>query len=123
LAASELALQTGLNGEQRELVETVKTSAESLLTIINDILDVSKIEAGKLTFDPIPFSLRKMMHGAVNAHQVAARKKGLLLSCHIRVAALLDRSLRDLSLHVGVEMYFHALSMRQPSSPFFASQS
>ena len=84
LAASELALQTGLNGEQRELVETVKTSAESLLTIINDILDVSKIEAGKLTFDPIPFSLRKMMHGAVNAHQVAARKKGLLLSCHIR---------------------------------------
>jgi signal transduction histidine kinase/CheY-like chemotaxis protein/HPt (histidine-containing phosphotransfer) domain-containing protein len=58
LGMTELALDTDLTREQREYLQTVKSSAESLLTLLNDILDFSKIEAGKLDLDPFDFNLR-----------------------------------------------------------------
>jgi signal transduction histidine kinase/CheY-like chemotaxis protein/streptogramin lyase len=59
LGMTGLVLATDLSAEQRELLQTVDTSAESLLRILNDILDFSKIEAGRLEMDPIPFSVRQ----------------------------------------------------------------
>ena len=57
VAISELLGETRLDGEQRGLVQTIRQSGESLLTIINDILDLSKIDADRLTLTPAPFDL------------------------------------------------------------------
>jgi two-component system, sensor histidine kinase and response regulator len=80
---TELALDTSLTGEQREYLETVKTSADALLELINDILDFSKIEARKLELDPIPFNLRDTLHGAIRPLALRAQGKGLELACHV----------------------------------------
>jgi signal transduction histidine kinase/CheY-like chemotaxis protein len=83
LGAAELVLDTDLGSEQRDLVETVMFSAGSLLTIINDILDYSKIEAGKLEVDSIAFPLRNMVEKVMKAHATAASAKSLVLRCNI----------------------------------------
>src|SRR4030095_16907065 len=57
IAMTGLLLRTGLSAEQRDYVETIRTSGESLLTIINDILNISKIQSGKLELENRPFSL------------------------------------------------------------------
>ncbi|MGH9448471.1 MAG: PAS domain S-box protein, partial [Terriglobia bacterium] len=59
LGMTELALETSLNADQREYLDMVKTSAHSLLTVINDVLDFSKVEAGKLELDLTPFSVKE----------------------------------------------------------------
>lgn len=58
LGALDLALDTKLDPEPRELLKPAKLSAENLLSIINDMMDFSKIEAGRLEFDPVPFDYR-----------------------------------------------------------------
>jgi len=74
-----LLLETDLDGEQREYAEAVKGSAENLLALINDILDVSKIEAGKLTIELIPFDLRTTVEKLADLLAVKADEKGLSL--------------------------------------------
>jgi PAS domain S-box-containing protein len=83
LGMTELALDTELRPEQHEYLETVKSSAKSLLTILNDILDFSKIEAGKLDLDPHPFNLRASLGDTLRPLTMRAHKKGLQLVCHI----------------------------------------
>jgi PAS domain S-box-containing protein len=83
IGLTELALATELNGEQREYLETVKSSADSLLTIIDDILDISKMEAGKLQLDPIPFSLRLTVSDPFKALAPRAEQKGLQMHCDV----------------------------------------
>ena len=74
-----LLLDTPLNTEQREYAETVRHSAEALLSIINDILDFSKMEAGKMTVEPIPFDLRLAVEEMAELMASKAREKGLEL--------------------------------------------
>ena len=81
MGMTELVLDTDLTAEQRDYLETVKSSADSLLAIINDILDFSKIEAGRLELDPIRFNLRSNVDEAVRALAVRAHEKGLELLC------------------------------------------
>ncbi|HTB19633.1 MAG TPA: response regulator [Bryobacteraceae bacterium] len=81
IGMTELALDTSLTSEQREYLDTVRSSAESLLTIINDILDFSKIEAGRLELNLVRFNLRNDLEEAVRALAVRAHEKGLELLC------------------------------------------
>jgi signal transduction histidine kinase/response regulator of citrate/malate metabolism len=79
LGMTALALDTQLTPEQREYMEAVQTSAESLLAIINDILDISKIEAGKLTIEQIEFSLQRTLDTALVPLLSRAAQKNLVL--------------------------------------------
>src|SRR5262249_27044224 len=83
IGMTELALETDLRHEQREYLATIKSSADSLLSIFNDILDFSKIEAGKLLVEPIDFSLRDVLDETMKAVCVPAHQKGLELACHV----------------------------------------
>jgi PAS domain S-box-containing protein len=83
IGMTELALDTDLDPEQRDYLETVKSSAESLLTLINDILDFSKIEAGKLEIEPIDFELRDALADMLSTLASRAHHKGLELAYHV----------------------------------------
>lgn len=72
-----LLLDLELGAEQREHAQIVRSSAESLLTIINDVLDFSKIESGNLTFETIPFDLRISVEEVLNLVVMRAAEKGL----------------------------------------------
>ncbi|MCP3873782.1 MAG: response regulator [Desulfobacteraceae bacterium] len=72
-----LLLETQLSAEQKEFVETVKISGEALLEIINDILDYSKIEAGKFDIENINFDLRLTMESLSDLVAVKSHEKGL----------------------------------------------
>jgi len=83
IGMTELLLDTDLNKEQREYAQTVRGSAESLLTIINDILDFSKIEAGKLDLEYIDFDLRTTIEEVADLLAFKAEDKGLAFSCFL----------------------------------------
>jgi signal transduction histidine kinase/ActR/RegA family two-component response regulator len=83
LGMTELTLDTELTPEQREYLTMVKSSAKALLGILNDILDFSEIEAGKLALDCIPFSLRDSLGIAMKTLTLRAHDKGLEVAYHI----------------------------------------
>lgn len=79
IGMADLLLATPLNGEQLEYVRTMVYSADSLLVVINDVLDLSKVEAGKLTLLESEFSPKQITQGVANLLQPRAREKGLTL--------------------------------------------
>jgi signal transduction histidine kinase/CheY-like chemotaxis protein len=82
LGFADLLLETPLNAEQREFVKTVQRSGDSLLTIINDLLDYSKIEAGRMTFEHIDFDLRSVCEEVRAILRAAVAKRNLAMSLH-----------------------------------------
>jgi two-component system, sensor histidine kinase and response regulator len=83
MGMTDLALHTRLTSQQRDYIRTARESAEALLTIIDDILDVSKIEAGRLTLDRTPFHFRDTVEDGVKLLAPRAAEKGLELACRI----------------------------------------
>ncbi len=83
IGMSGLALETDLDADQRDMVETVKVSADSLLTLVNDILDFSKIEAGKLDLEVTELDLRETVGNALRGLAEQAHEKGLEMLCSI----------------------------------------
>jgi len=75
-----LLLDTSLTDQQKEYLETVRTSADALLAIINDILDFSRIESGKLDLEILDFDLYAMIDDVIELFQFRAREKRLKLS-------------------------------------------
>lgn len=79
---ADLMADTVLDDEQRLYVDTIKTSGEALLVIINDVLDYSKIEADKMSLHPEPFDLEKSIHQILIMLQTNAREKHIDLLSH-----------------------------------------
>ncbi len=100
LGMLELALETPLQPDQKDYVDTAHASAANLLGIINDILDVSRIEARKLEIDAIPFSLRQLLDTSLKPLIQLARGKGLSFEL-------------DVGLHVFDGLVGDALRLRQ----------
>ena len=80
LGLSRLLLESNLTGEQRDYAETIASSGENLLCVINDILDLSKMEAGKLQLDPVAFESRSLVDHCLAIMAPAATEKGIALA-------------------------------------------
>ena len=79
IGMTELALDTDLTGQQREYLELVKVSSNSLLGIINDILDISKIESGKMVLENIEFPIRELIASTLKSLALRAEEKQIEL--------------------------------------------
>jgi signal transduction histidine kinase len=83
IGLTQVVLDTALSTEQRECLELVRASGESLLAIVNDILDLSKIEAGRVAIERIPFPLQDCIDDAMKPLAIAASRKGLKVAWEI----------------------------------------
>ncbi len=81
LGMTELLLRSPLSAQQRRVVETVRRSGESLLTVINDVLDFSRIEAGKLDLQNSEFDMNSSIEDAVECLAARAHAKGIEIFC------------------------------------------
>ncbi|QCN97397.1 response regulator (plasmid) [Azospirillum argentinense] len=77
IGMTDLLLETGLIGEQLQFAQAVRSSANALLTIINDILDMSKLEAGRVELETLPFNPADMLEGIVELLWPKAHEKGI----------------------------------------------
>jgi len=99
LGMTGLALETELAGDQREYLELVKSSAEALLSLVNDVLDFSKYEAGKLGLDCVEFSLRALVRDVLRPLALRASVSGLAFESVVE-EGLPDRFIGD-PLRIG----------------------
>jgi PAS domain S-box-containing protein len=88
IGMAALLLDTNLDAEQQGFAETIRESADSLLYVINDILDVSKLEAGKLELEQIDFSLEEVVDGVLAILAPRAQQKGIALTANLEPAAI-----------------------------------
>lgn len=83
LGMIDLALDNRLSPDQREHLETAQRCAHSLLVLLNDLLDLSRIEAGRMALERIPFDLNRLIEDCVSSHLPRARQKRIELTCQI----------------------------------------
>jgi len=83
IGMSELLLESGLTGQQHDCAETISRSGRSLLALVNDILEISKLEAGKVVLESIAFDLRAELEDSIELLAPQARTKGLEISCFV----------------------------------------
>ncbi|HEY1986045.1 MAG TPA: response regulator [Terracidiphilus sp.] len=83
IGMTDLALETELTREQRDYLQTVKSSSDALLHVINDILDFSKIEAGKVELEAVDFDICACIEDALKTVALRADEKGLELLCDV----------------------------------------
>ncbi|GEM_PF-5649512 len=83
IGMAELLRQTDLDEEQAEYVDIIRLSGEKLLTIVNDILDFSSLEAGELRIEEVPFHLRSSVDDALRPFALESREKGIALACRV----------------------------------------
>ena len=82
IGMTNILQHTALNGEQQEFVQIIRHSSDNLLMLINDILDLSKIKAGKLTVESLPFGLKDMLQQVVAPFRLKASEKQLSFDLH-----------------------------------------
>jgi signal transduction histidine kinase/CheY-like chemotaxis protein len=90
LGMMNIVLESDLEAEQREHLETAQRCAFSLLALLNDVLDLSKIEAGRMALERIPFSLRQVLEDSIKTHAALANQGTIQVSAEI-AADLPDR--------------------------------
>ncbi len=83
IGMTELTIESSLNRDQREYLEMVHSSATGLLKVIDDILDLSKIEAGHLELERIPFEIHSTVERTIKSMALRAHEKGLQLVCQV----------------------------------------
>jgi len=83
IGMATILLDTELTAEQHEYAQIIRSSSEALLTILNDVLDFSKMEAGKLQFESLPFDIGEPLNTSIQLLAEAARAKGLTLSSEL----------------------------------------
>lgn len=83
IGLTEVLLKTELDPEQREYLKAIKSSGDTLLVVINDILDLSKMEAGKMTFEEIPFRLEHLINSLIDLFSPKIKEKNLEMHCWI----------------------------------------
>ena len=90
LGMLDLVLDSHLVSDQREQLETAQRCAYSLLALLNDILDLSKIEAGKMLLEKIPFNVSEVLRDCVKAQVAKAQQKHIELGYEVEAAATVD---------------------------------
>lgn len=83
LGFTHLLQRQPLNNEAKEYIETIERSSQNLLVIINDILDISKIEAGMMRIESVPFNLRALLHSIKGIFNAKAKEKNIELIVHV----------------------------------------
>lgn len=92
MGMSRQLLKSNLNDEQRSYLGNITNASENLLVIINDVLDLAKLEAGKLSFEKIGFTPKQVLENVIKVMMHKAEEKGLLLTnsfCDIRLSPIL----------------------------------
>jgi PAS domain S-box-containing protein len=79
----QFLINTQVNDEQKNYLQLISKSADNLLSIVNDILDLSKIEAGKMNIEEIPFDIHETVHSCIATLSIKAREKKLKIYHHI----------------------------------------
>jgi len=83
LGLTDLLLQSELSREQREQLELLQRSGRALVVLLNELLDMSKVEAGKMVLDPVDFDLRRLLEDLKALHQPVAHARGLTLALEL----------------------------------------
>ncbi|MBF0582853.1 MAG: transporter substrate-binding domain-containing protein [Magnetococcales bacterium] len=83
LGMSDVLLETGLDPEQRQMVQSMHRSGKALLGVINDILDFSRLESGRFTVSELPFSPSQVLEEIASLMRMAAEEKGLTLTVEV----------------------------------------